>query len=105
MQPALMKILNEFSAKVRRKYPNARIWAFGSHARGTATAESDLDVCVVLSGMQPDDRLAVSDMAWEVGFENEMHLTTIVISESDFEKGPLSVSPLLDAIRSEGVPA
>jgi predicted nucleotidyltransferase len=105
MHKEQLKILREFADKVRCIYPNARIWAFGSFARGVATAESDLDICVVLPQMEPDDRFAVSDMAWEVGFAHDLHLSTVVISESNFNQGPVSVSPLLEAVRSEGVAA
>jgi uncharacterized protein len=38
-------ILEIFAARVRQHFPEARIWAFGSRARGDATWESDLDVC------------------------------------------------------------
>lgn len=105
MKEEQTKVLRELAEKIRHKYPKARIWAFGSYARDTAGAESDLDICVVLSRMQSDDRLAVSDMAWEVGLEHDLHLSTIVVSEEDFEQGPLSASPLLEAVRSEGVAA
>jgi len=55
--------------------------------------------------MQENDRFAISDIAWEVGFEHELHISTIVVSEKDFEQGPVSASPLLNAVRSEGVAA
>jgi len=105
VQKDLSEILEEFGKKVRSVYPKARIWAFGSYVRGTATAESDLDVCVVIPEMHSDDRLVVSDMAWEVGFARDLHISTVVISAIDFMHGPVSASPLLDAIRSEGVAA
>ena len=98
-------ILEEFGKKVRSVYPKAQIWAFGSYVRGTATAESDLDICVVIPQMHPEDRLAISDMAWEVGFAHDLHISTVVFSDIDFVHGPVSASPLLDGIRSEGVAA
>ncbi len=98
-------ILQEFAKKVRRKYPHARIWAFGSYTRDTATPESDLDMCVVLPQMKKNDRFAISDIAWEVGFKHDFHISTVVIAEEDFEHGPASASPLLNAVRSEGVAA
>jgi hypothetical protein len=55
--------------------------------------------------MPSDDGVAVSDIAWEVGFAHDMHLSTIVIPETDFEQDPVSASPLLDTIRNEGVAA
>jgi predicted nucleotidyltransferase len=105
MHDEYLNILKEFAAKVREIYPQARIWAFGSYARGFATVESDLDICVVIRQMRSNDRLRVSDLAWEIGFEHDLHLSTIVISEKDFQQGPVSVSPLLDTIRREGVAA
>jgi len=43
------QILETFATRVRHHFPEARIWAFGSRARGEGTWESDLDVCVVLN--------------------------------------------------------
>lgn len=105
MQNDHIAILRRLAEKVRQKYPRARIWLFGSHARGTATEESDLDICVVLPEVYPDDRFAVSDMAWQIGFAFDLHVSTIVISEKDFEEGPISSSPLVETIRSEGIAA
>ncbi|MGM0454244.1 MAG: nucleotidyltransferase domain-containing protein [Thermodesulfobacteriota bacterium] len=99
------QILKEFAEKVRRVYPEARIRAYGSYTRGTATHESDLDVCVVLKQVTPNDRFRISDLAWEVGFDNEVFISTIVISEKEYEHGPLSDSPLIESIRTEGVAA
>ena len=98
-------ILREFAEKVRRVYPEAHIRAYGSYTRGTATPESDLDVCVVLKQFRPDDRILISDLAWEVGFDNEVFISTIVISEKEYEQGPLSDSPLIESIRTDGVAA
>ena len=105
MQGDGTSILMKLAEKVRNKYPQARVWLFGSHARGTATKESDLDICVVLPEVHPDDRLAVSDMAWEIGFDCDVHVSTIVVSEKDFEEGPVSSSPLVETIRTEGIAA
>jgi predicted nucleotidyltransferase len=105
MQKEKLRILREFADRVRVVYPKALVWAFGSYARGTATAESDLDICVVIAEMMPDDRLAISDIAWEVGFAHDLHISTVVISKKNFEEGPMSDSPLLEAIRTEGLVA
>ena len=105
MREEQRKILKEFAEKVRQVYPHARIWAFGSYVRDTETSESDLDICVVIPRLNPDDRLAVSDMAWEIGFNHDLHLSTVVVSENDFERGPVSSSPLLGAVRREGIAA
>ncbi len=105
MEPKQHHVLQKFAERVRKDYPRALVRAFGSTVKGTSTSESDLDVCVVIPQMQPDDRIAISDIAWEVGFAHDLHLSTIVISTQDFTHGPASVSPLLASIRTEGLAA
>jgi predicted nucleotidyltransferase len=61
-----------FAAQVRQHFPAARIWAFGSRARGDTTWESDLDICVVLEKLTREDRDAIGHIAWKVGFEHEI---------------------------------
>jgi uncharacterized protein len=100
-----LRILNNFSEKLRKTFPEARVWLFGSYAKGEETSESDLDVCVVLPEIKREDRLAISDIAWEVGLSYDIHISTIVISQSNFEHGPVSSSSLIHAIRTEGVAA
>lgn len=105
MEKKQLEILREFADKIRRRYPGARIWAFGSRARGDETVDSDLDICVVLPQMQADDRIEVSDIAWEVSLDHDLHLSTVVVSEENFEKGPAAESPFLQTIQKEGVAA
>lgn len=99
------QILETFSARVRQHFPEARIWAFGSRARGDATWDSDLDVCVVVEELSYQDRHTIWHIAWEVGFENELIVTTVCFTSEEFEHGPCSESPLVLNILREGVPA
>lgn len=106
MHPTDRHILDAFATRVRRRFPDALIWAFGSRARGDASWESDLDVCIVLDG--PVTRVVkdwIGDRAWEVGFEADRIITTVVFEREAFEEGPQSVSPLVANILREGVSA
>jgi predicted nucleotidyltransferase len=96
-------ILNEFSRRVRARFPAARIWAFGSRARGNATWDSDFDICIVLDRVDEAITRWVRDIAWEVGFENERVITTIVFDSEQFEDGPMSESTLVENILQEGI--
>jgi uncharacterized protein len=99
-------ILDEFAARVRDEIdPSARIWAYGSRVRGDAEEFSDLDVCVVIPEFTSERRTAISHIAWEVGFERERLITTVVFSEHEFEHGPMSASSLVMNIRREGLAA
>ncbi len=99
------KILNEFSSRVRRRFPGAKIWALGSRARGTATWESDLDTCIVLERVNEAIDRQIRDIAWEVGFENDRVITTVLLDSEAFERGPMSESTLVGNILQEGVAA
>ena len=98
-------VMEAFSTRVRAKCPSARIWAFGSRTKGTHTEESDLDVCVVVDEMTPEDRSYITECAWEVGFEHDRVICSIAFSSSMFENGPASANPLVHGILEEGVPA
>ncbi len=38
------KILKELAGRIRAIFPDARIWAFGSRARGKAEWDTDLEI-------------------------------------------------------------
>lgn len=76
---------------------------FGSRARGEATPDSDLDIFLVVEGIDPDLRRRISEIAWEVGFENEVVLSTFVVTVEQLDHGPMGVSPIVRRIEKEGV--
>jgi predicted nucleotidyltransferase len=99
------QIFSHFASLVRKRFPDARIWAFGSRVKGTATDESDLDVCVVLNTLNEGVVKVIREIAWEVGFEHELLLSTVTYSTEEFERGPCSQSSLVQAILDYGVAA
>ncbi len=99
------KILKEFAKRVYERFSDARVWAFGSRARGEATWESDFDLFIVLSEVDQKIDRWIRDIAWEVGFENERVITTVLIDKEQFERGPMSESTIVDNILREGISA
>jgi len=99
------QLVGQFARRVRMRFPDARIWAFGSRARGDAQAESDLDCLVVLDRVDRQADRAVREVAWEVGFESEVVITTVVLEREEFEHGPASESTLVANVLREGVSA
>ena len=94
-----------FAARLRQSLPHAALWAFGSRARGDATHESDLDICVVVDHLDRSTRNLIRQIAWEIGFANDVVITTVKYSRNAFENGPPSVSPLVQVVLREGIPA
>jgi predicted nucleotidyltransferase len=98
-------ILEELAQRIRIRYPDARIWIFGSRARGDSAWDSDFDICIVLKTTDEETDEFVRNVAWEVGFENERVVTSVILSEDGFENGPMSESTLVENILREGIAA
>lgn len=105
MSPEDRGILQEVAQRVARLEPRARIWAFGSRARGDYDSQSDLDVCVVVPEVTTTIEEEVRRCAWEVAFEHGRVIPAIIMSEEAFERGPMSASTLVANIRRDGIAA
>jgi len=99
------KILKKFKARIHERFSDARVWAFGSRARGEATWESDFDMLIVLSEVDQKIDRWIRDIAWEVGFENYRVITTVLLDKVQFEHGPMSESTIVDNVLREGISA
>jgi predicted nucleotidyltransferase len=99
------KIFKGFTNRVHERFSDARVWAFGSRARGEATWESDFDLFIVLSEVDQKIDRWIRDIAWEVGFENDRVITTILLDKVQFENGPMSESTIVENILREGISA
>jgi len=93
----------EFKRRAADLAPIRQFRVFGSRARGDATAGSDLDVFLVVDHIDTALREKISEVAWEVGFENDVVLSTFVVTVEQFERGPMGVSPIVLQIEKEGI--
>ena len=76
---------------------------FGSRARGDAEPESDMDIFIEFEKVDKRLEERVSDAAWEIGFDRGLVICPLVFSRQEVEKSPLRSSPILKAIRAEGI--
>ena len=79
---------------------------YGSEARGTSTAESDIDVFVVV---QPDDRRSsletrVIDIAFDVNLQFDVLITPCVVTPEILNHPVWRETPFIETVRREGVP-
>lgn len=96
-------IMLEFRRRVAAIAPLLDMRAFGSRARGDAAPDSDLDVFLELAECSPELRQRISVVAWEVGFEMERVISTVVVTRADLEPGAMGASPLFLKVEREGV--
>jgi hypothetical protein len=60
---------------------------------------------VVVDQLTSEDRYTLWNIAWEIGFEQDMLISAVPFSKDEFEHGPCSESPLVLNILREGIPA
>ncbi len=60
---------------------------------------------IVLSEVDQKIDRWIRDLAWEVGFQNDRVITTVLLNKEQFEYGPMSESTIVDNILREGISA
>jgi len=76
---------------------------FGSKVRGSDQPGSDIDVLVVVSARTPALVDQIIDLAFEVNLAFDVYISPRVISQNTLSDPRWAVTPLLQAIRREGV--
>ena len=99
------EVLDTFSRQLRVHIPGAEVYAFGSRASGTAEPDSDLDVGVVVRDLDHAVRDTIRNVAWEVGFDRGVLISTVKFTEQAFRHGAVASSPLVRTIMTEGIAA
>jgi predicted nucleotidyltransferase len=76
---------------------------FGSRARETADAYSDMDVFIEVETLDKEMEDRIYDIAWEVGLEYSIFISPLIFTRYEIEESPLKVSPIVRNIEAEGV--
>jgi predicted nucleotidyltransferase len=97
------QIVREFQRRLAAVVPVVDLRVFGSRARGDAAPDSDLDVFIELEESTPDLRRRISEIAWEVGFEMDRVISTVVTTRAELEEGAMGANPLVLNVEREGV--
>ncbi|MGY4707509.1 nucleotidyltransferase domain-containing protein [Candidatus Bipolaricaulota sp. J31] len=105
MDERIRAIARQVKEFLEKRYGDSvkRVILYGSHARGTATKDSDVDLLVVVDDtLRPDEvRRSLSDLLLDILLE-ESELVSVVVLPESFYKSYNSPFPL--NLRGEGVP-
>ena len=98
-----LRVIEKFKLLVSQKVKVLEIRVFGSRARGDATAESDLDVLVVVDHLDHSIERYISDCAWEAGFPEDVIIMPVAISLDTLKNSPIRESVFIKNVYQEGI--
>lgn len=101
--PSVEQVVRQYRQRVEQELnTSVQVILFGSHARGDATPDSDVDVLVILPEWRASLVEKLIDIAWQVSLEQEIVLSVTPLAA---EQLPLmQASPFFRAVQQEGIP-
>ena len=98
---ALRDFVRELHSRLGEKLIEAKL--FGSKARGEDTAESDIDVLVVVSEVSVEIEDCVLDMAFDLNMKHEVYISPRVVDRAILNDPVWKITPFLRNISKEGI--
>ena len=103
LKPYELQSLNDLKQSLNLDFQLVDLRLYGSKARGTADADSDIDVMIELEELQPTLYEKVFDLIFDVNLRHGVFISAVLFGRKELEEGPMSASPLFKAIEREGV--
>jgi uncharacterized protein len=106
-RPLSLELASELKRRLQRRFGPRLIDVrlFGSQARGAAHDESDVDVLVLIEGLTRPEKIAVFEVAAEVGIEGGMTLSALAMTPTEMDRLRSLEARLALDIDREGIPA
>jgi len=104
------KVSNEVLAKLKESLNNllgdkiVKMVLYGSRARGDYDSESDIDVAIIVRGLTRDLKNQILDSIAAIEIEYLTPLSTLVLSEEDFDALKKRERRIALDIEKEGIP-
>ena len=89
-------VAKEFADKVRSIMDTKAVYLYGSHAKGTANDNSDIDIAVIVDSI-PDDYLTAISRLWGITRVVNDDIEPVLLTERDSDSG------FLQTVRRTGI--
>lgn len=103
MRDAVLEAVRQYRQRIEQELGvPVQVILFGSHARGEATPESDVDVLVMVPewGVSVVEKLI--ELAWEVSIEAGLLLSVVPVDTRRLAL--MRESPFFQTVQREGIP-
>jgi len=97
------KIINQFKSQLLKNVSVVDFRLFGSRAKGISREFSDYDFFIVVEDNSPEVIKRIRDIAWEVAFEHNTFINTVILSYPEIE-GRMKHSTIYQMVQKEGIP-
>ncbi|MBT3274830.1 MAG: nucleotidyltransferase domain-containing protein [Spirochaetales bacterium] len=95
-------IINGITA-VKRTFPDAQFFVFGSEARSHSSRESDLDICAIFPKLTDDAFTLAAEITSEIRKYLDKALDVVVFDELKFKQRSKEPWTLEYVIQAEGI--
>ena len=98
--------IREAADLLRGRFPVDQIILFGSKARGDDDGESDIDLLILTSRpLYRAEQHAVIDDLFPLQLRHDVVLSVVIVPTEEWNTGVVSVLPIHDEVREQGVAA
>lgn len=105
LSESVRAVVRRCAGAVHGAYPDAKIILYGSHARGEASPESDMDILVLLpSPASSPERCQLHDRLYEIGLDCDTVISVLIKSIPHWERPISKATSLYQTIQLEGIP-
>lgn len=97
-------VLNAIIRTMKQVAPNAKVILYGSAARGEDTAQSDIDLLILVDKdtLTHHDRTAVAYPLYDIEFDTGIIISPMVLSRKDWETRH-QITPFYENVKKEGI--